>query len=108
MGAQGPQFYADKTAKRSCQGAPAPFGSTSNGKRESATWGDMALSGLRAQRGAVEGPHFRRGRGNCSLDCETPGASLSSAIPDGAALYVIIGCVTQNAGALEHPAPRHS
>ena len=36
-------------------GLPPPFGSTSNGKKESATWGDITLSGLRAQRGSVEG-----------------------------------------------------
>jgi hypothetical protein len=36
-------------------------------------WGDMALSGLRAQRGAVERRTLPAGgAGNCSLNHETP------------------------------------
>src|ERR1700730_1482971 len=93
-----------QTAKRSCLcvyclaakgGAAPPPRSASNGKRESATWGDMALSGLRAQRGAVEGPHFRRGaRKTALLIVKTPAPSQSSAIPDRRYLFVLIRCVT--------------
>ena len=54
------------------------------GKRESATWGDMALSGLRAQRGAVEGPHFRRGATETALlIVKTPATSPGSAVRMG-------------------------
>src|SRR5262250_3193033 len=53
VGAQGPQFYAEKTAKRSrlhgyrpaAKRSSRTLASPSNGKRESAMWGDMALSG---------------------------------------------------------------
>jgi hypothetical protein len=47
-------------------------------------WGDMALSGLRAQRGAVEWATLpAEGAETALLTMKTPGAAPGSAIPDG-------------------------
>jgi pimeloyl-ACP methyl ester carboxylesterase len=42
------------------KGAPAHLRLDIQREKRSATWGDITLSGLRAQRGSVEGHHFRR------------------------------------------------
>jgi hypothetical protein len=58
----------------------------------------MALSGLRAQRGAVEGATLPQGGAETALlILKTPGTSLSSAIPDmAAAIYVIIRFIARS------------
>jgi hypothetical protein len=67
-------------------------GLTSNGKRESATSGEsVALSGLRAQRGAVEGPHFHMVAETALLILRNTGAAARVPRSRMAAyLYVII------------------
>jgi hypothetical protein len=93
VGAQGPHFYSDQTTKtvlpacalpspRQQGGSRPPLARHPTGK-EKAPRGGHGAFGLRAPRGAVEGPHFRRDAKTALLILKTPGASQGSAISDG-------------------------